>query len=252
MKYPTAVVTGAGSGVGRHASIALASAGFLVVLAGRRIRSLEETAGLIASNSDSPAPRTQITDVADSSSVKGLFEMVDNEFGRIDLLFNNAGVGAPEVPLEELDDDAWLVCVNTNLTGTFYCTREAFRMMKNQDPMGGRIINNGSISSQTPRPHSAPYTASKHAITGLTKSTALDGRKHNIACGQIDIGNALTDMAKRMGTGVKQAGGTTAIEPTIDVDYVAQAVVYMATLPLEANVLQMTVMANQMPFVGRG
>lgn len=252
MKYPTAVVTGAGSGVGRYASIGLAGAGFLVVLAGRRIRPLEETAGLIGSNSPSPVPRTHITDVTDSSSVKKLFQMVENELGRIDLLFNNAGVGAPDVPLEELDDDAWLACVNTNLSGAFYCTREAFRMMKNQDPMGGRIINNGSVSAQTPRPNSAPYTASKHAIIGLTKSTALDGRKYNIACGRIDIGNAQTDLTKKMGAGVKQADGTTAIEPTIDVDHVARAVVYMATLPLEANVLQMTVMANQMPLVGRG
>jgi NAD(P)-dependent dehydrogenase (short-subunit alcohol dehydrogenase family) len=178
--------------------------------------------------------------------------MVEDEYGRIDLLFNNAGIGAPEVSLEELDDDAWLDCVNTNLTGAFFCTREAFRMMKSQDPMGGRIINNGSVSAQTPRPNSAPYTASKHAITGLTKSTALDGRKYNIACGQIDIGNALTDMVKKVDKGAKQADGTTAVEPTIDVEHIARALVYMATLPLEANVLQMTVMANRMPLVGRG
>lgn len=252
MTHPIALVTGAGSGVGRHASIALAGAGFHVVLAGRRIQALEETAGSIRSHADRPEPRAHAADVTDSRSVNTLFKMIENEFGRIDLLFNNAGVGAPDVPLDELDDDAWFACVNTNLTGAFFCTREAFRMMKNQDPLGGRIINNGSISAQTPRPNSAPYTATKHAITGLTKSTSLDGRKYNIACGQIDIGNALTDMTKKADSGMKQADGTTAVEPTIDVDHVARAVVYMATLPLDANVLHMNVMANQMPFVGRG
>jgi len=252
VKYPVAVVTGAGSGVGRHASIALAGAGFLVVLAGRRIRPLEETARLIRSDVNSPEPRAQVTDVTAPDSVKALFQMVEDECGRIDLLFNNAGISAPDVSMEELDDDAWLACISTNLTGAFFCTREAFRMMKNQYPMGGRIINNGSVSAQVPRADSAPYTASKHGITGLTKSTALDGRKYNIACGQIDIGNARTDMAEKMGHGVTQANGSTAVEPTIDIDHVARAVVYMATLPLEANVLQMTVMANQMPFVGRG
>jgi len=192
------------------------------------------------------------TDVADPASVRLLFEKTQEAFGRLDLLFNNAGTGAPAIPLEELTFAQWRQVVDVNLTGPFLCTQEAFRLMKSQKPMGGRIINNGSISAHMPRPHSAPYTATKHAITGLTKSTALDGRKYDIACGQIDIGNAETEMTARMKNGVLQANGERAVEPTMDVDNVARAVVYMANLPLDANVLFLTVMATQMPFVGRG
>jgi len=243
----TAVVTGAGSGVGRAVAIALAREGYRVVLAGRRRDALEDAARAAAS-------RTLVvpTDVGDPAAVRELFARTKAEFGRVDVLFNNAGVGAPAVPLEELSYDQWRAVVDTNLSGAFYCTQEAFRLMKSQAPRGGRIINNGSISAHTPRPNSAPYTATKHGITGLTKSTALDGRRYDIACGQIDIGNAATEMTARMVQGVMQPDGALRPEPRMDVEHVARAVVYMANLPLASNVLFMTVMATQMPFVGRG
>ncbi len=240
-----AIVTGAGSGIGRATAQALIREGYRVVLAGRRREALEQTAA------DTPALVVP-TDVTDPESVRHLFESAQQKFGRIDLLFNNAGCGARAVPLEDLTVDEWRRVVDVNLTGAFLCTREAFRVMKAQQPRGGRIINNGSISAHTPRPFSAPYTATKHAITGLTKSTALDGRAYDIACGQIDIGNAATEMTARMKDGVPQANGTLAVEPTMDVENVARAVVYMASLPLDANVLFMTVMATKMPLVGRG
>jgi NAD(P)-dependent dehydrogenase (short-subunit alcohol dehydrogenase family) len=245
-----ALVTGAGSGIGRAVALALLRDGYSVVLAGRRAAALEETAAKAAS----PGSRTLIvpTDVSDPAAVRGLFEQTNRSFGRLDVLFNNAGIGAPPVPLEELSVEQWRQVVDINLSGAFYCTQEAFRLMKNQNPRGGRIINNGSISAHTPRPNSAPYTATKHAITGLTKATALDGRKFDIACGQIDIGNAGTDMTARMKAGVMQATGEIAVEPTMDVEHVARAVLYMANLPLDANVPFMTVMATKMPFVGRG
>ena len=242
-----ALVTGAGSGIGRAVSVALAHDGWTVVLAGRRLAALEETAA--------EAGRGAVAvpcDVCDPGSVGELFAAIRAEHGRLDLLFNNAGIGAPARPLEDLALAEWQAVVDTNLTGAFLCTQEAFRTMKEQSPRGGRIINNGSISATAPRPDSAPYTATKHAITGLTKSTALDGRKYDIACGQIDIGNAGTEMTARMKDGVPQADGSLAPEPTMDVDNVARAVVYMASLPLDANVLFMTVMATKMPFVGRG
>ena len=243
-----ALVTGAGSGIGRAASVALGAAGFQVVLAGRRLAPLEE-----AAQASGTAAFAVACDVADESAVAALFGAVAERAGRLDVLFNNAGVGAPAVPLEDLDLARWRTVVDTNLTGAFLCTQHAFRLMKRQSPAGGRIINNGSISSQTPRPSSAPYTATKHAITGLTKSTSLDGRRYGIACGQIDIGNAATDMTARMSSsGVPQADGSVAVEPTFDVSHVARAVVYMATLPLDANVQFMTVMATAMPFIGRG
>jgi NAD(P)-dependent dehydrogenase (short-subunit alcohol dehydrogenase family) len=221
-----------------------------VTLAGRRTDTLEETQRLAGDLS----ARTLIavTDVADADSVHDLFEQTCRRFGRLDVLFNNAGIGAPAINLEDLSVAQWKSVVDTNLTGAFLCTQEAFRVMKAQQPQGGRIINNGSISATTPRPNSAPYTATKHAITGLTKSTALDGRKYNIACGQIDIGNADTAMVSRMKAGIVQANGETMVEPTMDVENAAQAVVFMASLPLDANVLTMTVMATRMPFVGRG
>jgi NAD(P)-dependent dehydrogenase (short-subunit alcohol dehydrogenase family) len=245
-----AIVTGAGSGIGRAAALALLGKGYSVVLAGRRPEALAETANLAATN----RARALVvpTDVADPESIRALFEKTKQAFGRIDLLFNNAGTGAPAIPLEDLTIEDWRRVVDVNLTGAFLCTREAFRMMKNQVPRGGRIINNGSISAHVPRPNSAPYTATKHAIAGLTKSTALDGRKYDIACGQIDIGNAETDLTARMKAGIPQADGSVAVEPTMDVEHVAGAVVYMAGLPLDANVLFMTVMATKMPFVGRG
>ena len=243
-----ALVTGAGSGIGREAAFALAGAGFTVVLAGRRQAPLEEAAARAG-----PDAVALIADVRDPASVAALFAEVDARFGRLDVLFNNAGVGAPAVPLEDLAFDQWVSVVETNLTGAFLCTQEAFRIMKRQSPRGGRIINNGSISASVPRPRSAAYTATKHAITGLTKSTSLDGREYDIACGQIDIGNAATEMTEPMiTTGVLQADGTTELEPTIDAAHVARAVVYMATLPLDANVQFMTVMATKMPFIGRG
>jgi NAD(P)-dependent dehydrogenase (short-subunit alcohol dehydrogenase family) len=242
------LVTGGGTGVGRAAGIALAEAGFTVVLAGRRREPLEEAAAQAGSNA------VALTcDVRDRSAVEALFAEIRSRFGRLDLLFNNAGVGAPAVPLEDLAFERWSAVVETNLTGTFLCTQEAFRIMKQQSPRGGRIINNGSLSATVPRPHSAPYTATKHAITGLTRSTSLDGRAYDIACGQIDIGNASTRLTAAMETtGVLQADGSTAREPTIDAAHVARAVVYMATLPLDANVQFMTVMATKMPFGGRG
>ena len=245
-----AVVTGAGSGVGRHSALALLKDGFHVVLAGRRLAALEET----AKQSDTSASRVLAisTDVNDHDSVKNLFARVSDEFGRLDVLFNNAGIGSPPVPLEDLPLDQWQEIINTNLTGPFLCTQEAIKIMKGQNPMGGRIINNGSVSADRPRPNSAPYTAAKHAITGLTKSTSLDARKYNIACGQIDIGNALTDMSSRVKQGVLQADGSVVAEPMMDVTNVARAVAYMASLPLDANVQFMTVMATKMPLIGRG
>jgi NAD(P)-dependent dehydrogenase (short-subunit alcohol dehydrogenase family) len=244
-----AIVTGAGSGIGRAAALALVRDGWSVALAGRRADALAETAVLAPAGS---RVLTVQTDVTDEASVRTLFEQTAAKFGRIDLLFNNAGRGAPPVPIEEFTLEKWKQVVDVNLTGAFLCLREAFRVMKSQTPKGGRIINNGSISAQTPRLRSAPYTATKHAITGLTKSAALDGREHNIACGQIDIGNAATEMTAKMKDGVLQADGRIAVEPTMDVECVAKAVAYMASLPLDANVLFMTVMATKMPLVGRG
>ena len=245
-----ALVTGAGSGIGRGVSIGLLGDGFSVVLAGRRQAQLDETAA------QAGAPPSRVlavaTDVTDPESVKALFAKTASTFGRLDVLFNNAGIGAPGVLLEDLTVDQWKAVVDTNLTGPFLCTQHAFSMMKGQTPMGGRIINNGSISAYAPRPNSAPYTATKHAITGLTKSTALDGRKYNIACGQIDIGNAATEMAAKMAKGVPQANGTIAAEPLLDLECVVNAVRYMAGLPLEANVQFLTVMATKMPYIGRG
>ena len=243
-----AVVTGAGSGIGRASALALARAGFSVVLAGRRSLPIEQ-----AAEESGAGSIAVVCDVRDPASVGALFAEVESRFGRLDLLFNNAGVSAPAVPLEELDIADWQAVVETNLTGIFLCTQQAVGLMKRQRPPGGRIINNGSLSASVPRPHSAPYTATKHAVTGLTKSTALDGRAFDIACGQIDVGNAETDLTTPMRTtGVPQADGAVRQEPTIDVEHVAQAVVYMASLPLDANVQFMTVMATRMPFVGRG
>ncbi len=243
-----AVVTGAGSGIGRASAVALAGAGFTVCLAGRRRELLEEAAAEAGNGAVAIA-----CDVRDPAGVKALFAEVEERFGRLDFLFNNAGIGAPPVPFEELRLERWQAVVETNLTGAFLCTQEAFRIMKRQTPRGGRIVNNGSISAHVPRPLSAAYTATKHGITGLTRSTALDGREFDIACGQIDVGNAATEMTGAMRSGgVLQADGTTRPEPTMDVDHVARAVVYMATLPLDANVLFMTVMATTMPFAGRG
>jgi NAD(P)-dependent dehydrogenase (short-subunit alcohol dehydrogenase family) len=246
-----AVVTGAGSGVGKATALALLREGWSgVVLAGRRKELLEA----VATEGRSSGRRTLVvpTDVGDPASVRALFARTKEAFGRLDLLFNNAGSGAPPVPLEDLTYEQWKAVVDANLTGSFLCTQEAFKIMKSQTPRGGRIINNGSISAHTPRPNSAPYTSTKHAVTGLTKSTSLDGRKYDIACGQIDIGNADTPMAARIKTGVPQAHGAVAAEPTMDVEHVAQAVVYMASLPLDANVQFLTVMATKMPFIGRG
>jgi NAD(P)-dependent dehydrogenase (short-subunit alcohol dehydrogenase family) len=240
------VVTGAGSGIGRAVAVALAGAGFTVVAAGRDAGKL---AGTVEAAPDTLAVPT---DVTDPDSVRRLFDTTEQKFGRLDVLFNNAGIGAPGVPLDELRVEQWRAVVDTNLTGVFLCTQQAFRIMKQQQPRGGRIINNGSISAYTPRPNSAPYTATKHAVTGLTKSTALDGRRFDIACGQIDIGNAETPLTARMAKGVPQANGEVAPEPVIDVEHVARAVVYMATLPLDVNVQFMTVMATKMPYIGRG
>ena len=245
-----AIVTGAGSGIGRATAIALLAEGFSVALAGRRGEALAET---IAGAGEHAARALAVpTDVTDPDSVRSLFEATVRAFGRVDVLFNNAGAGAPAVSLEDLPVEDWRRVVDVNLTGSFLCTREAFRAMKAQAPRGGRIINNGSISAHVPRPDSAPYTATKHAITGLTRSTSLDGRKYDIACGQVDIGNADTEMAARMKAGIKQADGSISVEPTIDVDIVARAVVHMTSLPLEANILFLTVMATKMPYVGRG
>lgn len=252
MSTPTsiAIVTGAGTGIGRATALALLRAGYGVVFAGRRAEPLQKAvadAGTLAVNALA-AP----TDVADPASVKTLFDATHARFGRLDLLFNNAGTGAPPVPLDELSYEQWKTVLDANLTGAFLCTQQAFRLMKNQSPRGGRIINNGSISAHAPRPNSAPYTATKHAITGLTKSTSLDGRAFDIACGQIDIGNAATDMTERMTRGVPQANGEMMVEPRMDVEHVANAIVHMAALPLESNVQFMTIMATKMPFVGRG
>jgi NAD(P)-dependent dehydrogenase (short-subunit alcohol dehydrogenase family) len=245
-----ALVTGAGSGIGRAVSLSLQSAGYSVVLAGRRAAELEKTAALGQASQGKmlPAP----TDVSNPESVRALFARIKETFGRLDLLFNNAGTGAPAIPMEELSYEQWNTVVGVNLTGAFLCAQEAIRLMKAQNPSGGRIINNGSISAHAPRPNSAPYATTKHAILGLTKCISLDGRKYGIACGQIDIGNAATEMTERMTAGVMQANGTKMIEPRMDVRHVADAVVYMASLPLEANVQFLTVMATNMPFVGRG
>jgi len=245
-----AIVTGAGSGIGKAVALALLREGYAVALAGRRREALEA----VARQAKTAGGRALAvpTDVSDPSSVRALFERTREVFGRLDLLFNNAGIGAPTVPLEDVTYERWKAVVDTNLTGAFLCTQEAFKLMKSQEPRGGRIINNGSISAHAPRPNSAPYTATKHAITGLTKSAALDGRKYDIACGQIDIGNAATEMTARMKQGVPQANGSIAVEPTMDPEHVASAVVYMASLPPEANVQFLTVMATKMPFIGRG
>jgi NAD(P)-dependent dehydrogenase (short-subunit alcohol dehydrogenase family) len=245
-----AIVTGAGTGIGKDVALALLKEGYCVALAGRRAGLLEDT----ARESGKPAEQALVvpTDVGDPAAVRALFARTKESFGRLDLLFNNAGTGTPPLPLEDLTYKQWQSVVDVNLTGAFLCTQEAFRIMKTQTPRGGRIINNGSISAFTPRPHFAPYTATKHALTGLTKSTALEGRTHDIACGQIDIGNAETHLTAKMKSGVLQADGTLAPEPTIDLDPITRAVLYMATLPLDVNVLFMTVMATKMPFVGRG
>jgi NADP-dependent 3-hydroxy acid dehydrogenase YdfG len=244
-----AVVTGAGSGIGKSVAIALSQAGFQLVLAGRRLESLQQTASTLDSQNGNACV---VTDVTDPESVEQLFASVQREFGRVDLLFNNAGIDVPAVSLEELSWKDWKAVVDTNLTGVFLCTQGAFRLMKDQDPQGGRIINNGSIAATVPRPHSIAYAATKHAVTGITKATSLDGRKYQIACGQIDIGNAQTDLTVRMGKGVLQADGSTKTEPTFDVQHVAEAVTFMANLPLDTNVQFMTVMATNMPFIGRG
>ncbi|HUY18597.1 MAG TPA: SDR family oxidoreductase [Candidatus Binataceae bacterium] len=244
-----AIVTGAGSGIGKAVALALGEAGYAVVLAGRRREALEAVA-----HAAGTAARTLVvpTDVGDPAAVKNLFAETRSTFGRLDLLFNNAGGSAPAIPLEDLSYEQWQAVVNSNLTGAFLCTQGAFRMMKEQAPRGGRIINNGSVSAYSPRPNSAPYTATKHAITGLTKSTSLDGRKYDIACGQIDIGNADTEMTARMETGIQQANGSIAVEPRMATADVARAVLYMASLPLSGNVQFITVMATKMPLIGRG
>jgi NAD(P)-dependent dehydrogenase (short-subunit alcohol dehydrogenase family) len=245
-----ALVTGAGSGIGRAVALAFLRAGYRVVLAGRRIEALRETPKL--AGPDGARALAVSADVTDRSSVRDLFDKTEQHFGRLDVLFNNAGAGIPAAELEDISYEQWQRVVQTNLSGPFFCTQEAFRIMKRQAPRGGRIINNGSISAQVPRPNSAPYTATKHAVTGLTRSTSLDGRKYDIACGQIDIGNAATEMAVKMADGVLQADGSIRPEPLIDVSIVADAVLYMANLPLDANVQFMTVMATKMPYIGRG
>ncbi|HZC17130.1 MAG TPA: SDR family oxidoreductase [Caulobacteraceae bacterium] len=247
---PTALVTGAGSGIGRAVALALAGKGYRVALAGRRADALTETARMAGASE--PDALVLPTDVGDEAQVEALFQAIGARFGRLDLLFNNAGTGAAPVPIDELAPAQWNRVVAVNLTGAFLCARGAFAIMRAQDPRGGRIINNGSISAHTPRLYSAPYTATKHAITGLTKSLALDGRPFDIACGQIDIGNAETPLTARMAAGALQADGETAPEPVMDVAHVADAVLYMASLPLDANVLTLTVMATKMPYVGRG
>jgi NAD(P)-dependent dehydrogenase (short-subunit alcohol dehydrogenase family) len=250
MSTKIAIVTGAGSGIGRASAIALLKAGYAVGLAGRRADALQDT--VKQAGADGTRALAVPTDVARPDSVRALFAAVKDTWGRLDLLFNNAGQNAPGIPLEDLSFEQWKSVVDVNLTGMFLCIQEAFRIMKAQTPRGGRIINNGSISAHAPRPNSTPYTATKHAVTGLTKCASLDGRKYDIACGQIDIGNALTEMAARMAKGVPQANGEIAIEAVMDVQHVANAIVHMASLPLEANVQFMTVMATKMPFVGRG
>ena len=247
---PVAIVTGAGSGIGRAVSLAFLREGYSVALAGRRAQTLRAT--IAEAGTDGERAIAITTDVREPASIRELFDWTVERFGRLDVLFNNAGIGAPPRPLEELTFEQWQAVVETNLTGAFLCTQEAFRVMKAQDPQGGRIINNGSISATTPRPNSAPYTSTKHAITGLTKSTALDGRQYDIACGQIDIGNATSPMTAKMERGMPQPDGSVRPEPTMDVENVAKAVLYMASLPLDANVLTLTVMATKMPFVGRG
>ena len=245
-----AIVTGAGTGIGRAVALAFLGAGYSVALSGRRAEPLQETIALSGASADRCLAVP--TDVTDPDQVHALFEAVRGRFGRLDVLFNNAGIGAKPVPMDELSVEDWKRVVDTNLNGAFYCTREAFRLMRNQDPMGGRIVNNGSISAHVPRPFSAPYTATKHAITGLTRSTSLDGRAFNIACGQIDIGNAETPMTVRMKEGLLQPNGDTVPEPVFDVNHVARAVLQMSELPLDTNVQFMTIMATTMPFIGRG
>ena len=245
-----AMITGAGTGIGRVCALAMLREGYSVVLVGRRPAPLERT--VVDAGAGGRRALAAPADVSDPASVQALFAKTKEAFGRLDFLFNNAGINAPGIPMEELTVEQWQRVVDVNLTGAFLCTREAFKLMKSQTPMGGRIVNNGSISAHVPRPNSAPYTATKHAITGLTKCASLDGRKYDIACGQIDIGNALTEMAARMAGGVPQANGEVAVEPLMDPENVAQALVYMASLPLEANVQALTVMATKMPFVGRG
>ena len=247
---PIALVTGASQGIGRAVALGLLQDGFRVVLAARRVEPLEALAE--EARQQGGEALAVPCDVTDAASVEALFARIRETYGRLDLLFNNAGVGAPAVPIDELELDAWHRAVNTNLTGVFLCSRAAFALMRVQSPRGGRIINNGSISAHTPRPFSAPYTATKHAVAGLTKALALDGRAFDIACGQIDIGNAATEMTERMANGVLQADGSTAVEPRMDVRHVADAVRYMASLPLDANVQTLTVMATKMPYVGRG
>jgi NAD(P)-dependent dehydrogenase (short-subunit alcohol dehydrogenase family) len=248
--HKVAIVTGAGTGVGKAVAIAFLQDGYRVALAGRRKEPLEQA----VREAGSAAGQALImpTDVRDPASVRALFAKTKEAFGRLDVLFNNAGISAGGILLEDLSYEQWKAVVDTNLTGAFLCTQEAFKIMKNQDPRGGRIINNGSISAYAPRPNSAPYTATKHAMTGLTKSTSLDGRKYDIACGQIDIGNALTELTANMARGVPQANGSVAVEPVMDVQHVARAVLHMASLPLDANVQFMTIMATKMPFIGRG
>ena len=245
-----ALVTGAGTGIGRAVSIALLGAGYSVSLVGRRVELLGETAAL--SNADDTRTLCVACDISDPEQVKNLFAETAQKFTRLDLLFNNAGRSTPAIPMEDLSYEQWRGVVDTNLTGAFLCAQQAIKIMKNQSPKGGRIINNGSISAHAPRPYSTPYTSTKHAITGLTKCISLDGRKHNIACGQIDIGNAVSPMTERMVEGVAQANGEIAVEPRMDVEHVAQAVLQMAELPLETNVQFMTIMATKMPFIGRG
>jgi NAD(P)-dependent dehydrogenase (short-subunit alcohol dehydrogenase family) len=245
-----ALVTGAGSGIGRAAALALHRAGYAVVLAGRRAEPLDKTAAM--ANGSGGRMLAVMSDVSRPESVEPLFGRIKQEFGRLDVLFNNAGLNAPGIPIEDLPFETWSSIVNVNLTGAFLCAQAAFRMMKDQNPRGGRIINNGSISAYAPRPNHVPYTATKHAITGLTKCFSLDGRKYDIACSQLDIGNAATEMTERITKGVMQANGTLMVEPRMDVQHVAEAVVYMANLPLDANVQFMTLMATKMPLVGRG
>ncbi len=244
-----AIVTGGGTGIGKHSALALLRDGYSVVIAGRRMEPLEET--VKEAGADVPILAVQ-TDVGNPESVRALFAKTTEALGRLDVLFNNAGHGAPRLPLEDLTYEDWQRVVDTNLTGTFLCTQEAIKIMKAQEPMGGRIINNGSISAHVPRPDSAPYTSTKHGITGLTKSTSLDGRKYNIACGQVDIGNAATDMTARSAQGTPQADGSIKVEPTFDVEHVADTVVYMSNLPLDTNVQFVTIMATDMPYIGRG
>ncbi len=245
-----AIITGAGSGIGRASALALLKEGYKVALAGRRQEQLDKTAEMAGDNSGNALAVS--TDVANADSIAALFAKTKETFGRLDVLFNNAGGGTPPIPMEDLTLEQWQKVVDINLTGSFLCAQEAIRIMKAQDPKGGRIINNGSISAYAPRPHSVAYTATKHAISGLTKSISLDGRAHDIACSQLDIGNAATEMTERMTGGVPQANGTTMVEPRMNVQHVADAIVYMASLPLDANVQFMTVMASKMPFVGRG